>query len=64
MHGAGDPGRRGGQGVRLVETDAAGDEFDAAYRATYHRHAVSVVDRITRAGARTATLELVPLSQR
>jgi hypothetical protein len=46
--------------VRLVETDALGDEIDAAYRAKYQRYAESIVGSTVTSQARAATLELVP----
>jgi hypothetical protein len=49
--------------VRLVETDALDDELDDAYRAKYHRYTARIVDSITSAGARAATLALVPLER-
>ena len=36
------------------------DEIDAAYRATYHRYAESIVGTIVSPEARAATLKLVP----
>jgi hypothetical protein len=39
---------------------AVDDEVDAAYRAKYGRYAVSIVDGITNAQARSTTLKLVP----
>jgi hypothetical protein len=49
--------------VRLVETDAVNDVLDAAYRTKYHRYAKSIIDHITSAGARAATLKLEPNSE-
>jgi hypothetical protein len=46
--------------VSLVETDAANDQVDAAYRAKYDRRYPSIVPRIVAADARAATLKLVP----
>jgi hypothetical protein len=46
--------------VRLVETNDADDEVDAAYRAKYDRYADAVVDSIVSENARSATLKLVP----
>ena len=43
--------------------DAVNDQVDAAYRAKYGRYAESIVDGITNAQARSATLRLVPLAQ-
>jgi hypothetical protein len=42
-----------------VDGDALNDEIDAAYRRKYRRYS-SPVDAITSAGARSATLKLVP----
>jgi hypothetical protein len=36
------------------------DELDAAYRAKYRRYAASIIDHITSADARAATIKLVP----
>jgi hypothetical protein len=46
--------------VRLIETEELAEAIDDAYRRKYHRYATSIVDRITTAEARAATLELVP----
>jgi len=46
--------------VDLVETQDLRDEIDAAYREKYHRYAPSIVDHVTSAEARAATLRLVP----
>jgi hypothetical protein len=59
----GDTGKRAGgldKSVLLVETDDMNDEIDAAYRAKYHRYAVSIIGSIISPEARTATLKLVP----
>lgn len=49
------------RGVSFVDVadDALNDEIDAAYRTKYRRHS-SPVTAITSAGARSATLRLVP----
>ena len=46
-------------GVTMVETDGAGDEIDAAYRAKYGRY-TGIVDHVLSPEARAATLKLVP----
>jgi len=46
--------------VRLVETDEAVDEIDAAYRTKYHAYAPSIVNSVLTSKARAATLTLVP----
>jgi hypothetical protein len=46
--------------VSLVETDAANDPVDAAYRAKYDRRYASIVPSIVAPEARAATLKLVP----
>ena len=46
--------------LRLVESDEGADELDVAYRDKYRRYAQSILDHITSAGARAATLVLVP----
>jgi hypothetical protein len=46
--------------VLLVETENVNDELDAAYRTKYGRYAASLIDPMTRPGARAATLKLVP----
>jgi len=46
--------------VRLVETDEANDEVDAAYRTKYSRYAAGIVNSVLTPGARAATLKLVP----
>ncbi len=49
--------------VTFVEVDASlplNDQIDAAYRAKYHRYAASIIDHITSAEARSATVKLVP----
>jgi hypothetical protein len=46
--------------VRFVETDAAADEIDAAYRRKYHHYPAADVDPTLGPAARAATLELVP----
>lgn len=47
--------------VRFVAADPArADAIDAAYRAKYRRYAASIVDHIVSAGARSATLQIVP----
>ena len=48
--------------VRLVETDEANDEVDAAYRAKYRRYAAGIVNTVLTPEARAATLKLVPHS--
>jgi hypothetical protein len=45
---------------RIVETDEAGDEVDAAYWSTYGRRYPSIVPSIVSSEARAATLKLVP----
>lgn len=46
--------------VDLVETDAGGDEVDAAYEAKYRGRYPSIVPSIVAPGARAATLALNP----
>lgn len=46
--------------VRLVEVDDVNDELDGEYRSKYRRYAASIIDHITGAEARAATLKLVP----
>ena len=46
--------------VDLLETDAAGEQVDAAYQAKYGRRYPSIVPAIVAAEARAATLELTP----
>jgi hypothetical protein len=46
--------------VTLIEDDAVNEQIDAAYRRKYHRYAASILDHITSAEARSATLKLVP----
>lgn len=46
--------------VRFVETDAANEAIDAAYRAKYRRYARSIVDSIVSPQARAATLKILP----
>lgn len=48
--------------VSFVEADDLNDEIDAAYRSKYRRYAASIIDSINSAGARAATLRLVPRS--
>lgn len=48
--------------VTFIETDDLNDEIDAAYRSKYRRYAASIIDSINSAGARAATLRLVPRS--
>ena len=49
------------RGAVVEVADAAlNDQIDAAYRAKYHRYAVSIVDSCTTEEARAATLKLVP----
>lgn len=43
-----------------MESDEGADELDVAYRDKYRRYAQSILDHITSAGARAATLVLVP----
>ena len=45
--------------VRLVETDAGGDQIDAAYETKYARYP-TIVPSIVAPKARAATLKLVP----
>jgi hypothetical protein len=49
--------------VSLVEVDTNDDihqEVDAAYRTKYRRYAANIIDHITGADARSATIKLVP----
>ncbi len=47
--------------VTLAQPDGdIEDELDAAYRAKYRRYAASIIDHITSADARAATIKLVP----
>jgi len=48
--------------VRLVETDEANDEIDAAYRTKYRRYARNIVNSVVTPKARAAMFKLVPRS--
>ena len=48
--------------VRIVESDEATKDIDAAYRAKYRRYASKIVNSVLTSKARAATLRLVPRS--
>lgn len=50
--------------VTFVEADPdINDQIDVAYRTNYRRYAVSIINHIVSAGARSTTMKLVPLQQ-